>query len=104
MNCPQCNEKATRKGGGVTVNAGRICYYHCPDCGITFAVTGQVVRILTDEPDLPFKSRREAFRTVRQAVRDDREWFEAVTDETEALARLVIRNYLKGAKRQGVML
>lgn len=100
MLCPQCNEKATRKGGGATINAGRICYYHCPDCNTDFSVTGQTVKVLDHEPELPFRNRREALHSLYRAVKDDREWFGAVTEETSELGRAIFRQYLVNNKRK----
>lgn len=94
--CPQCNEKPRRLSGGYKHigDINSIAYYFCDDCELKFSVTGHVVKIMTDEPGQTFKSKREAFRVLRLAMRDDRAWFDGITEETETLARGVWQNWI----------
>lgn len=52
-----------------------------------------MVRILSDEPELPFKNRGEALRSLYQHIKEDIEWFGGPSAETTELGRLVFRNY-----------
>jgi len=95
VNCPTCQQSAYRLSGGYKHigAATRIAYWQCrnDDCEVVkFSVIGQVVRIMTDEPGQTFKSIREALRVLRLTIRDDRAWFDEVSDETLALARQVV--------------
>lgn len=99
MNCPTCAIPAYRLSGGYKhIGAkSRIAYFECRngDCEtVKFSVVGDVVKIMTDEPGQTFKSSREALRVLRQAARDDLEWFDGVSEETETLARQVCRNWI----------
>lgn len=93
IECPQCNNKATRLPGTSYGISHAIAYYKCSDCDIKFSVTGNVVKMMNDEPELTFRTRRQAFGAVRQAMKDDREWFGANTEETIELARSVVQLY-----------
>lgn len=103
--CPQCSERAFARGGGGLTTTGRTRYYHCRDCDIVFQVDGNGAIRVCEDP-LKFRNSREACRTLYRTARDDREWFDGVTSETEDLARLVWREYLikrrsrAGAKSQ----
>lgn len=90
MNCPHCLNKAARRGGG---SNGNITYYACAACDIAFSLNRGEIRIMESEP-LLFRNSREAAHCLYQAVRDDRQWFGTVTEETETLARMVLREYL----------
>jgi hypothetical protein len=103
MNCPQCDEKTKTVGGGGFTNLGRSRYYTCDDCGIKFYANGSIVRILSDEPELPFRNGREAVHSLYQAVKDDKSWFGGMTEETEELARVVFRVYLIGRRSRPVV-
>lgn len=96
MNCPECNEKAIRRGGGSSNNSA---YYACQDCDIVFSVKGGVTKVVEHQPVL-FRDRREACRVLYQAVKDDRTWFGNVSEETEAIARLVWQDYLLKNKKK----
>lgn len=50
---------------------------------------------MTDEPTASFKNPREAARVLWQAMRDDREWFNEVSDDTRDLARQVLGYLVK---------
>lgn len=95
MNCPTCLTPTYRLSGGYkhVGSATRIAYWECrnDDCEtVKISVSGGVVKIMTDEPGQTFKSTREALRVVRLAARDDLEWFDGISEETEALARVVV--------------
>jgi len=94
VNCPTCQQSAYRLSGGYKrLDHNRIAYWQCrnDDCDtVKFSVIGHVVRIMTDEPGQTFKSVREALKVLRLTVRDDRAWFDEVSEETLALARQVV--------------
>jgi hypothetical protein len=95
MICPTCQQPARRLSGGYEHIGGksRIAYWVCDndDCDtLKFSAIGQIVKILTDEPGQTFKNSREALRVLRLSMRDDREWFGEVSEETLLLARQVV--------------
>lgn len=99
MNCPQCDGKPKTLPGGTRGIIHSTRYYQCDFCGIKFAATGDVVRILPDEVDTSFKSKAEARRVLYESARNDREWFKGMsdgvlTDETISIARIFFRKFL----------
>ncbi len=92
MNCPSCDFKATRLGGGTQrVNGGHLEYYQCPECKCKFSIDGSTVKIMSDEPDLPYRSTKQMLKVLRGMMRDDQDWFKEITDDTRTFARQVVR-------------
>jgi len=99
VNCPTCAIPAYRLSGGYKHISGvdRIRYFECrnDDCEtVKFSVIGHVVKIMIDEPGLTFKTKREAFKVLRLTIRDDREWFDGITEETKTLVHSVLQNWM----------
>jgi hypothetical protein len=101
VNCPTCTHNARRLSGGHKHLGNRggkhIAYFQClnEDCETgKFSENRGVVSVMTDEPCVTFKSNREALRVLREAVRDDREWFGEITDETRALVGVVLERVM----------
>lgn len=89
---PLCFSKSIRLGGGtLRIGGGRLRYYHCPECDCKFKMDGEAAIIMTDEPDLPFKSVRQMLKVLRQRVRDDHEWFNEVQPDTQDFGKQVVR-------------